>query len=115
MESVSRNVRSLALLGVASALTVGCTGSDEVSTESAQRLIDQADMSVEAMQNVPDDALALVGSSEQDFIRDAQARGYVVNVVERDGETSSVDANFVPNRLNVVVTDSVVTDIIETG
>lgn len=115
MTSMSGNPRSLTFLAVAAALAVGCTGSDKVSTESAQRLIDEADMSNEAVQDIPNDAKALVGSTEADFTRDAEARGYVVRVISRDGETGSADAAFVPNRLNVVVANEIVTQIINTG
>lgn len=86
-----------------------------VSTESAQRLIDEADNSPDAVRSIPDDALELVGLSEEDFVRDAEARGYIVRVYDRDGESSSVDLDFRPNRLNISVNDGIVTEIYQTG
>lgn len=58
---------------------------------------------------VPANALDLVGLSEDDFTRQAEALGYTVRIVTLDGESLAGDANYIPTRLNIRIGDGIVT------
>ena len=57
----------------------------------------------------------LVGLTEDEATDAAEACGWILRVVRRDGENLPVTLDFRPNRVNVEVTDGEVTAIVNTG
>ena len=57
------------------------------------------------------DAETLLGLTETEAIKVVDQRGWVYRVVERDGEALMVTADYVTNRVNVVVTKGRITDV----
>ncbi|MEN9792862.1 MAG: hypothetical protein RL330_940 [Actinomycetota bacterium] len=53
-------------------------------------------------------AATLVGLSEEDAVANAEANGWIVRVAERDGEKFPLTADWVENRVNLVVDNDVV-------
>jgi len=60
-------------------------------------------------------AAVLVGLTEADATDAAEACGWILRVVRRDGEDQPATRDFRPNRVNVEVTDGEVTAIVNTG
>ena len=60
-------------------------------------------------------AAVLVGLTEADATDAAEACGWILRVVRRDGEDQPATLEFPPNRVNVDVTDGEVTAIVNTG
>jgi hypothetical protein len=60
-------------------------------------------------------ASALVGLTEDEATEAAEACGWILRVVRRDGEDLPATRDFRPNRVNVEVTDGEVTAIVNTG
>ena len=60
-------------------------------------------------------AADLVGLTEDDATDAAEACGWILRVVRRDGEDLPATLDFRPNRVNVEVTDGEVTAIVSTG
>ena len=60
-------------------------------------------------------AADLVGLTEGDTTEAAEACGWILRVVRRDGEDLPATRDFRPNRVNVEVTDGEVTAIVNTG
>ena len=61
------------------------------------------------------DATAIVGKSESEAAAAAEEEGCSVRVVERDGRALAVTEDFRPDRVNVVVEDGEVTEIVSLG
>ena len=57
----------------------------------------------------------LVGLPEDEATEAAEACGWILRVVRRDGEDLPATLDFRPNRVNVEVTDDEVTAIVSTG
>lgn len=57
----------------------------------------------------------LVGLSEDEATEAAEACGWILRVVRRDGEDLPATLDLRPNRVNVEVTDGEVTAIVSTG
>ena len=57
----------------------------------------------------------LVGLTEDEATAAAEACGWILRVVRRDGADLPVTLDFRPNRVNVEVTDGEVTAIVNTG
>ena len=57
----------------------------------------------------------LVGLTEDEATDAAEACGWILRVVRRDGEDLPATLDFRPNRVNVEVTDGEVTAIVNTG
>ncbi len=57
----------------------------------------------------------LVGLSEDEATDAAEACGWILRVVRRDGEDLATTRDFRPDRVNVEVTDGEVTAIVSTG
>jgi hypothetical protein len=57
----------------------------------------------------------LVGLPEDEATEVAEACGWILRVVRRDGEDLPATRDFRPNRVNVEVTDDEVTAIVNTG
>lgn len=57
------------------------------------------------------DAETLLGLTETEAMKVVDQRGWVYRVVERDGESLMVTADYVTNRVNVVVTKGRITDV----
>lgn len=53
-------------------------------------------------------AATLVGLSEDDAVTNAEANGWIVRIAERDGEKFPLTADWVENRVNLVVDNDVV-------
>lgn len=62
-----------------------------------------------------DSAAELVGLDEDEATEAAEDRGWTVRVVRRDGEDLPATLDLRPNRVNVEVTDGVVTAVIDIG
>ena len=60
-------------------------------------------------------AAVLVGLTEDDATDAAEACGWILRVVRRDGEDQPATLDFRPNRVNVEVTDGEVTAIVNIG
>jgi hypothetical protein len=58
---------------------------------------------------------ALAGLSEAEATKVAEANGWTLRVVERDGESGPVTADFLMNRVNVAVTAGIVTAAMSIG
>lgn len=98
------------------ATIAGCTTSDKDSGRSAvPETMPDGRSSPDNALLIPDDALALVGLDEQNFIRDAKALGYTVRAVNRDGEDLAVAADHQPGRLNIRVDNGVVVEVFAVG
>lgn len=77
---------------------------------------DGGDGTEQSDDEIPADALELVGSDAEDFAVRAEQMGYTVRVVEEDGEDLAITADAVENRLNVAVdSNGIVTDIKSVG
>ena len=57
----------------------------------------------------------LVGLTEDEATEAAEACGWILRVVQRDGEDLPMTMDLRPNRVNVEVTDGEVTAIVSTG
>jgi hypothetical protein len=57
----------------------------------------------------------LVGLTEDEATEAAEACGWILRVVQRDGEELPMTMDLRPNRVNVEVTDGEVTAIVNTG
>ena len=57
----------------------------------------------------------LVGLTEDEATEAAEACGWILRVVQRDGEELPVTMDLRPKRVNVEVTDGEVTAIVSTG
>ena len=55
------------------------------------------------------EAVSLVGMAEAAALREAQARGWRVRVVGRDGEAYAVTMDYSAGRLNFTITNGVIT------
>lgn len=64
---------------------------------------------------VPTEILELVGMDFETFTGEIQALGYIVRVVEQDGEGVMVDAAYRSNRMNVGVEGCTVTEVRSAG
>ena len=56
-----------------------------------------------------------MGLTEDEATAAAEACGWILRVVRRDGEDLPATLDFRPNRVNVEVTDGEVTAIVSTG
>jgi hypothetical protein len=90
----------LAAAGAATMAGAGCaTGPDVVSPD-----VMSPDQS--APEGVP---AGVVGAAEDAAVAAAEAAGFAVRVVERDGEVYATTQDYRTDRLNLVVDDGVVT------
>jgi hypothetical protein len=99
----------VALTALLAATAVGC-GDDSPSNATGTTVpIECADEPTEEL------ADGLVGLTESEATAAAEACGWILRVVRRDGEDLPATRDFRPNRVNVEVTDGEVTAIVNIG
>jgi hypothetical protein len=111
--NLPRSLIATTLAALLTALAVACGDDDDAASDSTG-----------PSGSVPSDcppepteesAADLVGLTEADATGAAEACGWILRVVRRDGEDQPATRDFRPNRVNVEVTDGEVTAIVNTG
>jgi hypothetical protein len=112
--NLSRPLIATALATLLTMLAVACGDDDDAASETTEQRAGStpSDCPAEPTEQAAAD---LVGLSEADATSAAEACGWILRVVRRDGEDLAATRDFRPNRVNVEVTDGEVTAIVNTG
>jgi len=102
---------SLVTMMVLSTGAAACSSSGEGAVDTPPEDIILSGSETYVPAEVPANALDLVGLSEDDFTRQAEALGYTVRIATLDGENLAGDANYIPTRLNIRIDNGIVTGI----
>lgn len=95
-----------AALALGAGVGVTACGNDDGPDTSDDIVVDDV---------LPFDESLIVGLPLDEATEAAEAEGFVLRTAREDGEDLALTMDFVPNRVNVEVTDGVVTGVVSQG
>jgi hypothetical protein len=116
--NLPRPLIATALAALLTTLAVACGDDDDDASDATVPGTSAPSGSVPSdcpPEPTEESAADLVGLTEADATDAAEACGWILRVVRRDGEDQPATRDFRPNRVNVEVTDGEVTAIVNTG